>query len=348
MPNKDNSLKQFLELNTIFADVANNGLYLIRLHLWEEGYLKEKPEYEAIIAPEELMDANTKDYYNIEGESHHLDRDVAKFWEKGGCTIVLVGVENQTSMDPNMVIRSMVYDAVGYNRELRNEMDLVRTLNREKAKNQSEEKQQELEGRIERAKKLYPVLTFVYYYGSEEHHFWHGAKTLKERLASDTGVHKTVLEAVNDYRLPLIEIWKLTDEQLLNFKSDFGLVIRAWRGKTDLDRDGDDTLVDKWEALQALSALLDNAVFDLGSPWMREITKKEDVHMREVMDVYGRAVREETEKKTRKETRKQDYQEIARKLAAKGLPEDDIRSVCSEVLSEEEITEALASVKVPG
>ena len=31
MPNKDNSLKQFLELNTIFADVANNGLYLIRL-----------------------------------------------------------------------------------------------------------------------------------------------------------------------------------------------------------------------------------------------------------------------------------------------------------------------------
>ena len=237
-----------------------------------------------------------------------------------------------------------------YNRELRNEMDLVRTLNREKekAENQSEEKQQELETRIERAKKLYPVLTFVYYYGSEEHHFWHGAKTLKERLASDTGVHKTVLEAVNDYRLPLIEIWKLTDEQLLNFKSDFGLVIRAWRGKTDLDRDGDDTLVDKWEALQALSALLDNAVFDLGSPWMREITKKEDVHMREVMDVYGRAVREETEKKTRKETRKQDYQEIARKLAAKGLPEDDIRSVCSEVLSEEEITEALASVKVPG
>ncbi len=105
MPNKDNSLKQFLELNTIFADVANNGLYLIR---------KEKPEYEAIIAPEELMDANTKDYYNIEGESHHFDRDVAKFWEKGGCTIVLVGVENQTSMDPNMVIRSMVYDAVGW------------------------------------------------------------------------------------------------------------------------------------------------------------------------------------------------------------------------------------------
>ncbi len=225
-------------------------------------------------------------------------------------------------------------------------MDLVRTLNREKekTKNQSEEKQQELEGRIERAKKLYPVLTFVYYYGSEEHHFWHGARTLKERLASDTGVRKTVLEAVNDYRLPLIEIWKLTDEQLLNFKSDFGLVIRAWRGKTDLDRDGDDTLVDKWEALQALSALLDNAVFDLGSPWMREITKKEDVHMREVMDVYGRAVREETEKKTRKQA----YQEIARKLAADGHTEDYIRSFCSEVLSEEEISEALAGVKVPG
>lgn len=77
---------------------------------------------------------------------------------------------------------------------------------------------------------------------------------------------------------------------------------------------------------------------------MREITKKEDVHMREVMDVYGRAVREETEKKTRE----QDYQEIAWKLAAKGLPEDEIRSVCSEVLSEEEIAEALHSVKTPG
>ena len=77
---------------------------------------------------------------------------------------------------------------------------------------------------------------------------------------------------------------------------------------------------------------------------MREITKKEDVHMREVMDVYGRAVREETEKKTRE----QDYQEIAWKLAAKGLPEDEIRSVSSEVLSEEEIAEALHSVKTPG
>ncbi len=195
---------------------------------------------------------------------------------------------------------------------------------------------------------LYPVLTFVYYYGSEEHHFWHGARTLKERLAPDTGVHKTVLEAVNDYRLPLIETWKLTDERLLNFRSDFGLVIRAWRGKTDLNQDGDDTLVDKWEALQALSALLNNDVFDLGAPWMREITKKEDVHMREVMDVYGRAVREETEKKTREKTRKQTYQEIARKLAADGHPEDYIRSLCSDVLSEEEITEALHSVKVPG
>ncbi len=66
--------------------------------------------------------------------------------------------------------------------------------------------------------------------------------------------------------------------------------------------------------------------------------------MREITDVYGCAVREETEKKTRKQT----YQEIARKLAADGFSADDIRSLCSDVLTEEEIAEALHSVKTPG
>ena len=65
--------------------------------------------------------------------------------------------------------------------------------------------------------------------------------------------------------------------------------------------------------------------------------------MKEITDVYGRAVWEKAEK----ETRKQDYREIARKLAADGFSDDDIRSLCSDVLSEEEITEALHGVKAP-
>ena len=70
--------------------------------------------------------------------------------------------------------------------------------------------------------------------------------------------------------------------------------------------------------------------------------------MKEITDVYGRAIWEETVKKTREQTRKQVYQEIARKLAADGVPDDDIRSRWSDVLTEEEIAEALHSVKTPG
>ena len=71
---------------------------------------------------------------------------------------------------------------------------------------------------LDKAKKVVPVASFVLYFGTEER--WNKNLSIKECL----DIPKDLEEYVNDYRIYVIEVAWLTDEQLKQFKSDFGIV----------------------------------------------------------------------------------------------------------------------------
>ncbi len=125
--------------------------------------------------------------YKFDDKLHEQERDVAKFWKKGNIRLALCGLENQTKIDKDMVLRVIGYDGAVYRGQL-------------------------TEGKNKRHR--YPVITLVLYFGSQR---WNKYTTLLERLKVPEGLEKYV----NDYKINVVEVAYLSDETIEKFRSDF-------------------------------------------------------------------------------------------------------------------------------
>ena len=144
---------------------------------------------EQVIKEDELEAESELSVYKVDGKLHEQERDVAKYWKNGEIRIAFYGLENQTAVDPDMPLRVLSYDGAAYRSQLN------------------------LEGNPKR----YPVVTLVLYFGDGE---WNTSKNLLGCL----NVSEKLKPYVNDYKINIFEICKLTDSQILNFKSDFKIV----------------------------------------------------------------------------------------------------------------------------
>lgn len=162
------------EHNDVFADIINVCLY---------GGMK-------VLCETELQPANAKSQYKADDTKlHENERDISKYWNKGGVTFALYAIENQTSTDKKMPLRIIAYDGTNYRSQLLNE----------------------------KAKHFYPCISVVLYFGMKR---WDTAKSLKELL----DIPEELELYVNDYRIHVIEVAYLTDEQVRMFQSDFRIV----------------------------------------------------------------------------------------------------------------------------
>lgn len=174
MAQKDLAEKVLLDYNDVFADIVNVLLF----------------HGKQVISPDELQNQSVHFQYKADDEQlHEQERDVVKNWVKGGVCLGICGIENQTAIDPGMVLRVLGYDGASYRAEL---LDKNR-------------------------KKYAPVVTIVLNFNEKQ---WSTPKTLKEVL----DIPEDLEPYVNDYKLHVFDICWLTDEQLRMFKSDFGLV----------------------------------------------------------------------------------------------------------------------------
>ena len=171
---KDITEKTLESYSDVFADIINVLMF--------QGH--------RIIREEELEERAPKAAYKADGKIHETERDVVKRWKKGNLYLASIGLENQTTSDPDMALRIMEYDGAEYRAQL-------------------------LKGG---QKERYPVVTLVLYFGYNGH--WTHSPELRERLQIPDGF-KTY---VSDYQINLFEIAYLTDEQLDMFESDFGIV----------------------------------------------------------------------------------------------------------------------------
>lgn len=89
MAEKDITERLLTSHNDVFADIANGCFTLMG-----GGRPFRRVE------PEDLRDTRARSAYKAFGELHEQERDVAKLWAAGGAVICLLGLENQTAIDP--------------------------------------------------------------------------------------------------------------------------------------------------------------------------------------------------------------------------------------------------------
>ena len=184
MAEKDITERHLAGYNDVFADIVNGCFALVT------GDRSFRP-----VAPDELREAPTRTLYTSDGQVREQERDVAKYWTTGGAVICLLGLENQTDIDPNMPLRVLGYEGADYRRQL-----------------------------AQAGMEPYPVVTFVLYFGTKRRWPEH-LRSLLGRLK----VREALRTLLNDWRIHVIELAWLTDEELALFTGDFRFVLEVLR-----------------------------------------------------------------------------------------------------------------------
>ena len=188
MGQKDITQKNFEAYNDVFSDIVNGTLF----------------DGREVVKPEALVDAMAKSQYKADDNViHEQERDVAKYWTDKNCYIrlALLGVENQLAIDMDMPLRVIGYDGSSYRDEM----------------NQDEIVIDEETGKKHKIRhKRYPVVTIVLYFGKVP---WKKPLSLYDVLE----ISDDLKPFVNDYKINLIDVPRLTEEQVKKFTSDFQL-----------------------------------------------------------------------------------------------------------------------------
>ena len=184
---KDILEKKLLMFNDVFADFVNGIMF----------------DGKDVVKEDELVDLSGWSHYKGDDSKHRFqDRDVVKLWKKENVVISLIGIENQDVPDEDMVFRVISYDGASY-----------RTQLVEKERRKRKKETENINGKVD----IFPVITFVIYYGEEE---WKHETTLYKRLNLDSELK----HYVSDYSINLIDLKKLGEDDINKFKKDFKLI----------------------------------------------------------------------------------------------------------------------------
>ncbi len=260
MGQKDITQKNFEAYNDVFSDIVNGTLF----------------DGREVIKPEALVDAVAKSQYKADDNAiHEQERDVAKYWTDKNCYIrlALLGVENQLAIDMDMPLRVIGYDGSSYRDEM----------------NQDEIVIDEGTGKKHKIRhKRYPVVTIVLYFGKTP---WKKPLSLYDVLE----ISDDLKPFVNDYKINLIDVPRLTEGQVEKFTSDFQIIADYF---VQLSKNNDyvpkDKIIRHTDSFLKLMSVLtqDNKYVEMG----REISHdKEDFNMCEVLDkveARGKAIGE--------------------------------------------------------
>ena len=117
-----------------------------------------------------------------------------KYWKEGKIRLAVDGLENQTVIDEQMPVRIFGYEGANYRSQYGNEQ-------------------------------IVPVVTAVLHFGTQKQ--WDKPFTLKELMSIPDGLQSYV----NDCHMNVVDVAWLTDEQVNQFESDFGIVANFFVNK---------------------------------------------------------------------------------------------------------------------
>ena len=239
----------FEAYNDVFSDIVNGTLF----------------DGREVIKPEALVDAMAKSQYKADDNViHEQERDVAKYWTDKNCYIrlALLGVENKLAIDMDMPLRVIGYDGSSYRDEM----------------NQDEIVTDEETGKKHKIRhKRYPVVTIVLYFGKVP---WKKPLSLYDVLE----ISDDLKPFVNDYKINLIDVPRLTGEQVEKFTSDFQIIadyfVQLSKNKDYVPKDKIIRHTDSF--LKLMSVLTqDNKYVEMGRKIFHEM---EGINMCKVLD----------------------------------------------------------------
>lgn len=144
------------------------------------------------VMPSALEDLAVHSQYRANDAAiHEQERDVLKRWKDCNVELTICGIENQTKIERNMPFRIMAYDGAAYRSQL-----------------------------LEHQEQMLPVVTLVLYFGTNKR--WDQPIRLKELLSIPEGME----EYINDYKIIVVNVAWLTDNQIEMFQSDFKVVAK--------------------------------------------------------------------------------------------------------------------------
>lgn len=178
MGEKDKSEKLLEDYADVFTDIINVLAF----------------QGNRLLREEDIVSGPTESIYKADtGELHSQFRDVVKYDKKGKTLFSVIGLENQSTVDRDMIFRIMKYDAMSYQGQIDREEEERR-----------------------------PVISIVLYFGITP---WNGPKCLTEALKTDDIPYKEYLpQFQSDIKLNLIEVAFLPEEIREQLTSDFRIV----------------------------------------------------------------------------------------------------------------------------
>ena len=205
MPEKDAVTKEYMSDPAIFADAFNFYLYGGR----------------TVIVPEMLHEKDTSEIalpFGKDGDSAVIQkyRDILKsvtIMEDINATYMILGIENQSQMHYAMPVRNMLYDALQYASQV-TEIAEAHRKDGERADTSAEF----LSG-FYNSDRLLPVITLTVYWGADE---WAAPKDLHGMLQAPP----EILQAVDNYRLHLIDPTTIRDEDFVKFHTELAAALK--------------------------------------------------------------------------------------------------------------------------
>ncbi len=137
-----------------------------------------------------------------------------------GTNFVIIGIENQETMDYSIPLRNLSYDVDAYEKQARKIRKEVRKFYKGLSAGEY------LYG-FRKEDKLFPVVTFILYSGTKP---WNGPKTLHDML-DFTDMPGELKDLVANYKINLVEIRALKDTSV--FKTDVRQVFDFIRCSND-------------------------------------------------------------------------------------------------------------------
>ena len=163
----DSTCKKLFRDDGCFADICNYAFFQGKQIIKPEELVSRENDVSTLMG-KELLPMETKRY-----------RDIVRKASING-DYMIIGVEHQSTLNKNMIIRILNYDAQLY-------------INQ-----------------VESGKEVRPVGSFVFYTGDKE---WTYPKSLKESLK----IPPEMKDYINDWKLPVLELQKM-DPQILKSK----------------------------------------------------------------------------------------------------------------------------------
>ena len=148
---------------------------------------------EQVVLASELEIVNPgQSYKDSQGVTRNLLRDCAVKWTRNDFVFAFVGVESQSSIDRDMPLRVVACDGAYYREQLK-------------------------DAKAPR----YPVITLVLYYGQRP---WTKYLSLKERLNLPAERADRLDPYVNDYRIHVIDLRRLTLDDIKKLCADLAFI----------------------------------------------------------------------------------------------------------------------------